>query len=257
MYYRCPRQYQRVKIDKEPKPPGIAMLQGTALHTAAEQNHKQKIASHEDMKLADLMQIAGDSFSDRVSKEGVHVAKSELPIKDQLINDGQQKSLFFTKIYREGLPAQKVPIPSISQTIQPVIVEEEMILEIPGLPPIKMVMDVFTENNVVRDLKSGSGKKPKILETDLQMRCYFLGAKQKNLNPSGVQMDRLIITHKGNPGAESLVAVYTDQDLQHFINAATWMFKEVERGNFPKRHPSSCNTCAPKWCGYYDECWGE
>ena len=62
MWLRCGVQFERRYIREEVIPPGIAARRGTAVHKAAEINHKQKLSTGKDLPISDLKDAAWGVF---------------------------------------------------------------------------------------------------------------------------------------------------------------------------------------------------
>jgi hypothetical protein len=70
MARRCPRQYQERYIHGRKERPAEATFTGTAVHAGLERNFRQKIGSHADIPLVDLLTWFGDEgFKEKLEAE--------------------------------------------------------------------------------------------------------------------------------------------------------------------------------------------
>jgi hypothetical protein len=70
MLRRCPRQFQQRYILGRKERPGEARVTGSAVHAALERNFEQKIASHEDLPLVDVLEwYLDEGFTEVVDTE--------------------------------------------------------------------------------------------------------------------------------------------------------------------------------------------
>ncbi|MDP2704259.1 MAG: PD-(D/E)XK nuclease family protein, partial [bacterium] len=61
-YQKCPLHYKFRYIDGLKIPPRSVMTLGSSVHAALEHNFRQKIKSHEDLKVNDVLDAFSDSF---------------------------------------------------------------------------------------------------------------------------------------------------------------------------------------------------
>lgn len=142
MLQRCPRAWQERYIHGRKERPAEAPLIGTAVHKAVEMNFGQKIESHEDIPLPQLLDYYGDTFPTVVEleqqKSGDEVKWDTDPDKAQ----ARGKSML------AGYQHQ------VAQRIQPLAVETFISIDLGLGVPIEGRFDVEREQSVI-DLKSG------------------------------------------------------------------------------------------------------
>lgn len=67
----CPEQFRRTVILRERQPPRAARVKGTAGHDAHEHNFRQKIGSHEDLPLVEVVEFLNDqAWPNAVERDG-------------------------------------------------------------------------------------------------------------------------------------------------------------------------------------------
>ncbi len=137
MFSRCPEQWRRVYMLGERQRPGAALIWGAADHSAHELNFRQKIDSHEDLKVDDVRTAFADAFDRKVEREG---GTSEIEWGNDQPGDMKDKGVALVTVYHNH----------VSPRVQPVAVESDIAIELPGVPvPIIGRIDVTTAVDVV------------------------------------------------------------------------------------------------------------
>jgi hypothetical protein len=137
MFLRCPHLFERRYLRGEIIPFGIAARRGSATHKAAQLNHEQKLHSQEDLPVGDLQDAARDHYVRLIKEEGVFIAKDQIAEKDKLLSRGLEAAVRLTQLYREAL----------APAIQPLLVEEKMIMDAGLDLPLQGTIDVLTADH--------------------------------------------------------------------------------------------------------------
>ena len=245
MYLRCGEQYRRRYCEGERVPPGIALVKGTAVHGAAESNHKQKISTRQDLPLADIKDAAATTYKARIATEGLYLVGEERTRKDKVIGEGLDDSVSLAEVYGK----------SIAPSIQPVAVELQAKVALGGdFPPMIGYLDVVDEEQRIRDLKTSSKKKPGAAIQSLQLTTYamFYYVLQGRM-PEAVVMDVAIRSEKGDTSAQKLVGSRQVEDFDPLLAGFGVIMRAISAGVFPPADPEAW-VCNPRWCGYWWDC---
>ena len=233
MYLRCPAQYYFRYILGMIIPPKSALTKGKAVHKGQEVNYKQKIETHEDMKLSDLQEVVATEFETLAPETEWQPDEDPGKIKDETIS---LASLYHTEI---------------APTVQPMLVEEEILIDIPG-GKLKGYIDLVDMQEYIRDTKTASRTPSQdVISKSLQLSAYALAyRKEMDREENGVKLDYLVNTK--TPKVVTLEGKRTEQDLQRFVSIATRVMDAIQKGVF---YPNQDNfMCDEKNCGYWHEC---
>jgi RecB family exonuclease len=140
----------------------------------------------------------------------------------------------------------------VAPLIRPKLVEKSFVMDIPELPvPLKAVIDVFTEDKYLIDLKTTTKKWPQSrADSSLQVTVY-----NELLTRSGTPPDRLsfaVLIH-GSDTPQILDTQRTTSDFESLLRRIRMMLKAIKEGVF---HPAPMESwiCSPKYCGYWYMC---
>lgn len=159
----CPEQFRYRYILKKPETPGEARITGSAVHYAVERNMRQKIASGEDLPLAELLDWhADEGFEHILEREQEKTGLDVMWDRDSSEQNARTRSaLMIAEDHKLVAPR-----------IQPLAVEEWFEADM-GLPvPIVGRLDIVRRKSAI-DKKTGKAarRKPKG-EWMYQAACY-------------------------------------------------------------------------------------
>jgi len=242
MFQRCGEQFRRRYIEGEIVPPGIAMIIGGSVHKAAETNHRQKLTSRVDLPGQDLRDVAETEFNARL-KDGWRKEQ-----EDDDPGKAKDKAMIMTNIYRD----------SIAPTIQPVLVEQEAAIDLPGSDVrIVGILDVADDQKCIRDLKT-AGRKKQQAEADTSVALTLYTVQYRMLTgewPSGLALDCAIVTESGKPDYQQLVTTRSELEINAALAKAWNMLEAVRKGVFiPRTRADGNYLCTRRFCGYAPTC---
>lgn len=123
MALRCEEQFRQVYLQKQRKPPSLAQLFGRADHKAIERSMVQKIDSHEDLAVNEVMNDFVEAIEAEVSDSGgLGELEGEPTVKDY--DDARFEGQRIVSGYHQAL----------SPLVQPVAVEQEFVIDVPDVP---------------------------------------------------------------------------------------------------------------------------
>jgi len=235
MFCRCPQQYYRRYICKEIIPPGIAMVQGSAVHKAASVNFQQKIGSKQDLPVDDLVDCAVTEFDDQVKKYDIKTS-------------GEDKDVVVT--WTRAHAHMQAP------NYMPAAVETKLTMPVPEVDGCSLIaiLDLISDDGAIIDFKN----KTRRLDDDAAARSTQLAVydyafrKHFGRRPKKLALD-VLAGHK-NVTRQFLAVDSSDDRIERmFIRRAQALLRAIQTGTFPPCDPTSW-MCNPKWCGYYDSC---
>ena len=249
MLARCPEQFRQRYVLGKKERPGEALVIGTAVHLAAEENFKQKIESFTDLPAAHLIQWYDDvGFPSAVAERqerGEEVAWDTDP------EGARRRGRVITGAYHS----------QVAPRVQPISVETRVEADF-GLPvPVIGYADVETEPTVI-DIKTGKTARRQIKpEWRIQAAVYStitlkpidfhcVSASEKQFRPA-------VFTPLEAPDLSVWLPPEARAETQRNVRAMAWMahhFMETLGPDEPwptigQVHPWACG-----WCAFKPEC---
>ena len=243
MFQRCGEQWRRRYLEGEIIPPGIAARVGTGVHKAAETNFKQKIKTGQDMPLDAVQDCAAEAYN-KALQDGVFFAPDEVPGAKKAMAEGKDSAVALATVFRQQL----------APTITPRFVEHKVTLELEGVPlPIITILDCYTEDNKLRDLKT-SGKKwsEDKAHTSPQPTAYRESIKQETGEyPEELLFD--VLVNNKTPVLQTIPTIRGNDDRAILTRHFCIMTDSINAGIFPPAQPDHW-CCSMKFCGYFFTC---
>lgn len=249
MFLNCPRQWAFRYVDGVIAPPGVSMIRGSSVHTAAESNYRSVIETGEALEVEAVKAIAADDVETRF-RGGVRLADEEAA-------SGLAKVRGSVK--DDAVSLAEIHAVEVAPTHDPIAVEESHIITNAETGnKVKIIVDM-RELDSLHDIKTGS-KAPASTVADKSMQLTLYSAGFLVLTgalPREVVLDYVIRTAGGKTTkpktySKSYASKRTLEDIKAAFrvveNVVESMRKGVSHGN-----PTS-NLCSPKWCGYYGRC---
>lgn len=149
MFMRCPEQWRRRYLLGEKERPGAALVRGRADHYAHETNFTQKVQTHTDVPLDDVLDAYATSWRTTVDEYG---GDSEIAA-----DDGKPLS----KVYDIGAKGVEAYHTTVSPTVDPTDVEVALEIEL-GNVLVSVRADILTPDaGVERKTTSRKQNEPK------------------------------------------------------------------------------------------------
>lgn len=252
-FMKCGVQFYRRWYQGEIVPPGVAAKRGTAVHAAAEHNHRQKIKSRTDLPLDHLQDVARDTFRRKVENEETFFAPEELERGKQIVlTEALDQSTRLAKCYGTDLAPK----------IMPTFIEQRLLLNVPGLPvKISGQIDVGVEllqNGTtwlwLLDLKTSTkSKNQDDADGSLQLTTYDLLGKQVLEMPNVVLTLETLVALKNSEKLQSLPTTRRPEDHTVLLNRYAGVLRACREQVFLPADPSNW-WCSAKWCGFFATC---
>lgn len=147
MARRCPRQYRQRYILGRKERPGEAPVVGSAVHAGLERNFIQKIQSHQDLPVADLLDWFMDEGFVRTCFEEQEIAGEEIKW-DTDPDAARRRGQAMLGQYRN----------EVAPRIQPIAVESEVTVDFDLPVPVVGRFDLMQERTTL-DWKTGKQKR--------------------------------------------------------------------------------------------------
>lgn len=232
-FLRCGQQWFFAYVANIKRPPSLKQAIGLSAHEAFAGNMQQKISTHEDLPLTDVMDVYSSSWDGMESIMEPEDDDDPAKAKD----DGYR---LVRKQHSDVAPA-----------IQPTLVEWPFQFEVNGVS-YSGTGDLVDNKRRVRDWKTTARTPSKGTSHLLQMTGQALGYRQATQKvESEVVLDYLIYTKEpkylpiasGGPIDDKTIAIFAKvvRDVEAEINAGRFL-------------PNGLMSNACSWCGYRDIC---
>ena len=243
MATRCGEQFRRRYIDNHIIPPGIAAGCGTGVHAGSKVNFRQKIVTKQDLPVSDIQDATRDGFV-KAFQNGIYLPKEKKPEKNNIINEGLNKALRLSTLYREA----------VAPGIQPIATEEPFKIDIGLDLPLAGTMD-WQEKAKVDDLKTAgkSWSEGQIFKEIQPVFYSMVHEHEKGVRPDFTY--HILVDLKRGPKLQQ--QTITADQVGKMYGALTLkiktMIKMLKAGIFMPANPASW-WCSADWCGYYETC---
>lgn len=237
MYLKCPRQYYYRYCEGLISPPGAALTLGSSFHGALRVNYEQKVGSHEDLPVSDVLDAFSTEFDHR-----------------------RHETLWFPeddpgKIKDSGVAILDHYQGNAAPAIQPVCVETRFEAEMtwlaeeqPKAVKLKGRLDLIDDSQVVVENKTTSRKPYRVQQAHvIQSTCYVAGAMQQY---GQARVDYVV--NKKIPEIVSFAIQVDQRKIMFFTNLVASVVESMEAELWiPNRDHF---LCSERWCGYWDLC---
>lgn len=244
-YFLCPVRYKFRYADGQRMPGTATLWRGRGYHKGAETNFNQKVVSHEDMSVDDIVDVSVAALDDVTS------GREEMTLSDDERSQGKRKVM--KRLVDEVAEMAELLAKEQAPRYQPIGVEEEFRITMKGMPDIVGRLDIRVHDGVI-DFKS-SGRRMSQLEADssIQLTLYDIAhtgiAGEK---ASTLAYDRAVLT-KSKAFTEVIATERNSQHVRALAERFTVMNRSIEAGIFIPCDPNAWQ-CSPKWCEFWKVC---
>lgn len=243
-FWRCGEQYRRRYEENEIIPPGIALLVGSGVHTGAETNFRQKIETHVDLPIDDVIDAAIAGFESRIHRDSFELtAEEQSRGAKRVIAEATDQVAAMAEI----LAVEVVP------DYQPIAVEVATLIELPGTHDLLTITDLRDDQGRVTDFKTAGRKKNQHeVDSSMQLTAYAAAYRKDHGNdPAEVRLDTLLKTKRVD--RQLLVSRRDESDYEVLGNRIDSTLAAINAGIFTPTSPTNWQ-CSERWCGYARTC---
>lgn len=232
MYLRCPLQYFfRYMCDLKSPPTGDMTL-GRTIHQTLNDNYRQKMKTGEDLIVDHITEL----FSEYWEREA----------RETEFTDGEKPGMFKD----DGVGLLKAYFDQVAPGIQPVEVEREFLIDVPGTRlPLKGYIDIIDDQACIIDHKTTKRSFPEnSAEKDVQLTAYSLAFRKLfGEEESGVRLD--VMVRNKTPKIQQLYGSRTQADIDRFARLAGQVENAIRSGVYYPNEGFMCGIC-----GYQGMC---
>lgn len=261
MIARCPEQWRQRYMLGRKSAPAAALIAGRADHAAIEKSMRQKITSHVDLPVPDVMGEFINVFEEEV--KAVDIKEMEVKAGNSLLTDRRSKIKMLDKMKVSGAELVGSYHTAVSPGIQPIAVEEEFTITPPNLP-VKVVgyIDLVAQAAGARTVhmidrkRSARWRKKPEPEWLIQAEVYQLFRPIPHAWHISVLTGMIAL-----PGPDNQLLYpprpreISERQLEHLAAEVGFLYMRYGPDEpWPTRgklHPWACG-----YCGYRPDCWG-
>lgn len=249
MARRCPYQWQQRYIHGRKERPGEAPLIGSAVHAGVERNFTQKIRTHEDMPMVDLLGWYDDEGFLKTLAAEMEKAQEEV-LWDTSPEAARARGRAMLSAYHA----------TVAERVQPIGVEGKVSVDFGLAVPVEGRYDVLRESSVI-DLKTGKRKQAKPKESwRIQAAVYGEAAGRPVEFHSVSATANNSVTIVTPLESESLLIQPTAREREHLrvtlraIAAEIEMYLQVFGPDEPWPFHGRFHDWACSYCGFRPTC---
>lgn len=227
--------------------PPRRLVEGSGVHVGAALNFRQKIETHDDLPVSDIVDAAVDGFDARLHQDGVALTDEEAGRgRDKVLGESRDRVVRLAKCFAE----------QVAPRYQPRFVEQEVrITDIPGAPfDLLGYLDLADVLNRVRDIKSASRKTPQaVADHSTQLTFYSAAHHVLTGRPATDVGLEVLIDYKSGPQAQSVTSERGPDDWQVLAERINAFARAKAAGAWLPAPPSAW-WCSIEWCEYARVC---
>jgi len=225
---RCAIQWEYRYVQGLKRPPGVALVQGSAWHEGAEHADRHKMETGELAYADEVADVAAEAFDRRVREEEPDLeGRAPGALKDEVVG--------WTRLYHSEIAPQT----------NPTLVEEKFIIDRGEYDLIGFID--LVDGDVLVDRKSAARSIPQgDADQSVQLSVYsaHLGA------PREARLDVVVKTK--TPKVQQVQTARTQEQTERALRIADQAWEVAKSGAFLP------NTegwhCSQRFCGYWDIC---
>ena len=254
-YMKCGKAYEYRYIQEIQIPRNSYMVQGTAVHSAAEKLHlgMMGVDAHDDPPLEYVESVYSDTLDQQLT--------SDVVIAEEDVDAGHIKDvgIDLTRHYYLGStgkladPDTKVPYPRLKPTAVEKVIRTT-IHPTDGSPiPFLAIIDLIDDGKVIADLKTKKKKSPESEAVNSLQLSLYAGIE----NIPDVRRDMLVKPGKKTPQRYFRTPhTRTAGEIAHATDIASDVAENIVLGRFPRTMPDNW-WCTKDWCAYWGHCRGK
>lgn len=245
MFARCPEQWRQRYCLGKISPPAAATIIGRADHHAIATNFEQKIESHDDLPVNEVLDVYLDTFDDQLEMSGgpteIDFGKKRLTGEDAKKAAGKAKD--------DGAAIVSTYSASVAPSVQPTGVELRFHVETPELPVrIDGYIDVETAEGLIERKTGRRSMSEPAPDWIIQARLYQL-AKPRPLQWHLSVMKKepeVVMLPQAHDERRSRTALGLAQQSIRTIGFFYSLYGPEQAWPGALTHPWACGYCAYK-----------
>ena len=246
----CGEAFRRKVLEREREWSNARLIGGTATHKGRAKNLTQKIETHEDLPVEEVLETARDSVVEEFKTWEV-----ESEAEPGKVLEGDAKEAACQQVIDHSARLARADYSHHQLKMQPLAVELGIAVELKQFPfNIGMKLDAVESFDVVSDCKTAKRTPPgDVAETSDQLALYSLGYEAKYGHPAKTLRLDYVVPLKKEVKAVSFTTEPSRERQEAMLNRLVMHHEAVKKGVFL---PASAFhwKCSPNYCGFYWSC---
>lgn len=244
LYCKCGEAWRRRYVEKEIVPPAIVQLQGRGVHRGAAYNFKQKIESHQDVPVGELVEAAVAGFENETVGGYVLSDDEQSMGAKRVVAQAKDQTADLAKLHAK----------EVAPEYQPVLVERTVRLNLPNAShDLLGIIDLADDKRRVVDHKTAKQRTSQS-EADASVQLTYYAAAHRVATGYLPTEMRLEVLVKNKTPVRQLVTTHRGQpDFQALSNRINTVLAGIHAGIFPPATPGAW-WCSSTYCGYHATC---
>lgn len=230
-YLKCSAKYMFNYVLRLPSAKSVALAFGSATHKALETNYKQKVDTHSDLPLGEVVQAFSDSFD---------VEKQDVERVDLIANpDAKDIGVALVQRYHQTVAPQ----------IQPQEVEVKIKAEFEGYDfGITGTLDLITDLNNIHDHKTASKSSSEPPAAHIRQGSFYRLLAQA----LGIKINKVFFDYLVKTKSPKIYRLDINTEPEHALRLAQSVGSAVSKEVFIPNRES--NFCSRRYCSYWHHC---
>ena len=243
----CGELFRRQYIEKIRMPRKSVLIIGSSVHRSRGHSLGEKL------KTGEL------PTPEEIDDMSATFTTAEIEGGEIVCDEGESVDDFNGLVYGRSHRLSRCDYEQLQPGIDPEMVEQKVVIDVDGLPPISAICDVSDKDNAIHEFKTG-GPKSRVTETDAhrseQITVYALAqaiGKKLGEVPVTAYYEKVRDMKRGATAA-TVVTSRDSKDMQAIINRFATLSLAIERGVFLPASRQFSWKCDPKYCDHYEDC---
>jgi hypothetical protein len=244
MWERCPAQFEKHYILGESKPPGIAALKGSGVHSGRELAMRHKAMTFVNLGSQAVVDASVAGFDERIEQDDVFLTPEEKSA-GRLATIGRARDAVAALSSYWSLVSQ----PDY-QPLDATAIEKEFLIPLPTLSrDVLGYIDLIANDHKIIDWKTSARSRKGEERTSLQLTCYSLAHRREfGFDPQAVVLD--VVREGSHTSREVLSSTRNDADYEALLRRIQVTIAAIDKGSFPPCSPDHW-ACDARWCGWF------
>ena len=241
--YKFGLQYGYVTGERIRTPPSGFIQRGKAVHEGIKYNYQQKIESHKDLPLGDVVMVAAEKFSDLMKEEEV-ITDIDEPSVGKLLDTTAKLAEVYQKVVSPHIQPERIEVKLEMDIKDPFGGEPIHFIGFPDVETATAIHDTKTKNGLVK-------KTPQITPGyQRQLTAYQILREQEGKTVETLTNDFTYLTTSETPTILPVtIPARNEEQKKNYLDTVAEVAKGVRAGVFVPNTDGF--LCSQRYCSYW------